>query len=344
MSLPGPSIQDAQAPFSGVPDPDSNHRPSDFILRSEDDVDFHVHRESLKFASDFFNDMFAFPHTNDDPNAMRRDGKPVLPLAESAGVLYRLLSLAYPAKSVRPYALGEADLDGIATVYLAAQKYLFLDVQGLLKEMLKQPALVDAYPHRLFVIARLCDIADLARQAALSTLKSAVCPPDLAFPEMQLITAADLQKLYQLHHSCGKAAQTITARSAEPLLVDDIVEPGYLTLNPETDEPLVWWFAGSWHSADCGARDEEVDDGRYVQRAPAQWFQHHLTRVAPALRAIPTRQTVEAEIPNIATAERAVIDNCRLCSEDARRDLASFAHQLVTEIEASNNQIFNQIF
>ncbi|KAJ7128314.1 hypothetical protein C8R44DRAFT_777779, partial [Mycena epipterygia] len=55
------------------------HRPSDFILRSSDGVDFHVHREA-----------------SDDPNELERDGKSILVLPECNAVLHKLRTRRRP--------------------------------------------------------------------------------------------------------------------------------------------------------------------------------------------------------------------------------------------------------
>jgi hypothetical protein len=75
-------IKDALAPFSGAADTLTDSNPPDFILRSSDGVDFHVHREILKFASDCFDGMFSVAGGDGDPTALLRDGKPILVLPE----------------------------------------------------------------------------------------------------------------------------------------------------------------------------------------------------------------------------------------------------------------------
>ncbi|KAF7334708.1 BTB domain-containing protein [Mycena venus] len=100
MSNESAPIRDAPAPFSGVSDPNSNGCPSDFILRSSDGVDFHVHREILKFSSDFYDDMFAIPGGDGDPNGLRRDGNPVLLMPEPEVVLLRLTSVRFRGRGI----------------------------------------------------------------------------------------------------------------------------------------------------------------------------------------------------------------------------------------------------
>ncbi|KAJ7177216.1 hypothetical protein C8R43DRAFT_827497, partial [Mycena crocata] len=140
---------------------------SDFILRSSDSVDFHVHRDMLRLLSDVFDGMFSLPATDQEP---QRDGKIVLVVPEPANVLYRLLSFAHPAPSVRQYTLTLADLDEIVAVHNAARKYQFLRGQKLLEEVLDDRALLDAQPYRLYAIAQVCGLPALARKAALFTL------------------------------------------------------------------------------------------------------------------------------------------------------------------------------
>ncbi|KAJ7910974.1 hypothetical protein B0H13DRAFT_1876156 [Mycena leptocephala] len=230
-------IQDAPAPFSGVSDPDSNSRPSDFILRSSDGVDFHVHREILKFSSDFFDDMFAIPGPGDgDPNGLRRDGKPVLLIPEPEVVLLRLLRLAYPGETVVHYALDQEDLDNFVSVYKAARKYQFFRVQRMLKEMLDKSALLDSQPHRLFVIARLCDLRELSQKAALSTLKYPLFENIPSFLEMKLLSWQDSYPLYQFHHLCGRKGGEIAVNA-----MADRPNTNEWLLNEDIDKIFVWW-------------------------------------------------------------------------------------------------------
>ncbi|KAJ7624401.1 hypothetical protein FB45DRAFT_869337 [Roridomyces roridus] len=57
------NAENAPSPFSGELGEDTQRAP-DFILRSSDRVDFHVHKEMLKFTSDFFDGMLAVSQTN----------------------------------------------------------------------------------------------------------------------------------------------------------------------------------------------------------------------------------------------------------------------------------------
>ncbi|KAJ7465971.1 hypothetical protein FB451DRAFT_1561267 [Mycena latifolia] len=328
--------QDAPAPFSGAPDPEETIPPADFILRSGDGVDLHVHRDILKFVSVFFKNMLDGAGHQTDLN---RDGKPVVMLPEPSAILYRLLCIAYPSDSLKHYSLAAQTLDGVWLVYTAANKYLFTRAEKMLKEMLETPALLDAHPHRIFAIARLCDLPDLARTAALHTLKSPVSPPGLVVPEVDLITGKALKQLYDFHHSCGIAAKKIADENIAYVDIESAGDPRwYIGNNTDTGRSLVWWENGrdGFHNDECGPCGRVENDGLNIYLAPAQWFRSHVARFIPQLRALPTRQTVEAEALKVAPEERAVIDSCPACHELADWDLASFTRQLAERIEESN--------
>jgi hypothetical protein len=325
-------IEDAPAPFSGVPDLDNHNCPPDFILRSCDGIDFHVHKDILKFASDFFNGMFAMPVGDGDPSAMRRDGKPVLVLPEPEEVLLSLLLLAYPARSLGHYTIERLGI--FVAVHEAACKYQFTSVQLVLKEMVNNldSCLIDAQPYRAFAIARLYDLPHLARKAALSALKEPLTDGVPAFPEMKHLTWEDAHTLSRFHRQCGRNAVEI----AENSLNDDsnVYHGRRLSIwNNDTHKVYVWWQYG--HSVKPG---EKFYSGR-VRLAAVQWFKDHIARLAAQLRLRPLPATAEMEARNVVPAARPILDACFVCSNAADADLASFGRQLATEIDLSNKRL-----
>ncbi|KAJ7101644.1 hypothetical protein C8R44DRAFT_641325 [Mycena epipterygia] len=332
-------IQDAPAPFSGAQDALDPHRPSDFILRSSDGVDFHVHKEILKFVSDFFDNMFSFPQAENGSDDFRRDGKTVLVLPEASDILYRLLFLAYPAHSLDQYTIGMADLDVAIAVLEAAHKYQFLSVERLMALRLESPVLLDAHPHRLFAVARLRKLPELAKKAALCTLKYPVCPAGPTFPEMALLPWEDAHKLFAFHHACATKAQEF-AQSCTALYGNFLLMTlhGHLIVGGETGT-FVWWNSMS-HAAHCGPTSGHRAAGAPLGTiGPAQWFQDHMSRLTACLRILPTGRTVEVEALCIAPAEREIIDTCPACSHCADNDLASFSRQLAARINESNRTL-----
>ncbi|KAJ7879694.1 hypothetical protein B0H13DRAFT_1630628 [Mycena leptocephala] len=347
MSKESVPVQDAPAPFSGAADPQKGSHPSDFVLRSSDGVDFHVHREILKFASDCFDGMFTIPGGDADPDDLRRDGKPVLVLPEPETVLFRLLRLAYPAYTVADYTLEHADLDNFFAVYKAAGKYQFLRVQYILEEMLDNSALMDMHPHRLFAITRLCNLLEPSRKAALATLKSPLSLETPYFPEMKLLSWEDGHTLYRFHRLCSQKAGEIV----EERLEDNPSSSASWIFNDDTNKVFTWWNYNE-HSAQC---DENCRDHypsflpnrgnvRRGEKAPVQWFKDHVARLAVQLRLCPSGAIAKREARSVAS--RLILDACHGCSLAAEFDLTCFARQLAKEIDDSNNRLgkFSHLF
>ncbi|KAJ7245602.1 hypothetical protein C8J57DRAFT_1524318 [Mycena rebaudengoi] len=307
MSKEPAPIQDAPAPFSGAADPQRGSHLSDFILRSSDGVDFHVHREILKFESDCFDGMFAMPGGNADPDDLRRDGKPVLVLPESETVLFRLLRLAYPA-------------------YTAAGKYQFLRVQYILEEMLDNSALMDIHSHRLFAITRLCNFLEPSRKAALATLKSPRSLEAPCFPEMKLLSWEDGHTCTGFTNCVAKRREKLWRSVWRTAQILRHLGSSVMTLIKE-------YYPSSLPRRGTVRRGE---------KAPVQWFKDHVARLAVQLRLCPSGAIAEREARSVAS--RLILDACSGCSLAAEVDLICFARQLAKEIDDSNNRLAEETF
>ncbi|KAJ7484942.1 hypothetical protein B0H11DRAFT_2231606 [Mycena galericulata] len=118
-------IRDGPAPFSGALDPEGNNPDSDFTIRCGDGVDLHAYNSILQFVSGR-----EFP--------------------ETCAVLYRLLFIVYPGRSLEHYSLAAQNIDGVWAVNEAANRYhLFMGVQELLETILADPVLLEGYLHRI---------------------------------------------------------------------------------------------------------------------------------------------------------------------------------------------------
>ncbi|KAJ6583054.1 hypothetical protein DFH09DRAFT_1275422 [Mycena vulgaris] len=287
-------IQDGPEPFSGTPIPTFAH-PANFILRSSDEVDFHVHKDMLRLVSGFFADMLAFPRGNIEGEQLVRDSKSVLTRPEPNAVLHGLLHLAHPPQSVMQYRLHTADFDTMVSVYDAAQ--------CLLEGIFDNPTLL--HRHRLYAISRLRDLPALARKAELGTLQYPMCPP----PLKNLLTWANHGRMNvdedrrasESYQSCGLTARDIMDDYA---VAPCIVPPSHLR-SPNTNKTLA-----------CGS----------------SW--KHLKRLRATLLIQPSHETVLVQVLNVAAVDRAIIESCPVCSATADRDLASFAPQLAKDIES----------
>ncbi|KAJ7610488.1 hypothetical protein FB45DRAFT_1121593 [Roridomyces roridus] len=272
--------------------------------------------------------MFAFPSGSSPPTELERDGNSVLVLPETEDVIYRVLILAYPARSHQLYSLSAADLDSACAVHEAAQKYQFTYAQNLLVEMLMDDTLVDAHPHRLFAIAQLQDLPSLGQKAALSTLKLPFCPPNLTFPEMGLLTADKMQKLYDFHRLCSDNASDIFRGACGPLEEHEIGVDSSLSVD-DNDFTFVWWVPHS-HDGRCGP-ESDFESGVVV---PAKWFRDLMQPVIPKVRLLPTVTNVVSEI---AAARVEPWSDCEMCSAEGRKDVERFAIR-ISRILANKNE------
>ncbi|KAJ7441395.1 hypothetical protein B0H11DRAFT_1827166 [Mycena galericulata] len=336
-------IRDAAAPFS--PSPHPHYPPADVILRSSDGVDFHVHQDVLKFSSTCFDGMFTA--VRNGTSDLSRDWKPVILLPEPHPVLRLLLTLAYPAVLVSQYSLTHANLDVFVDTYKTAGEYRFMHVQQLLDQMLDNPSLIEAHPHRLFAIGRICNVHKVVRKAALYTIRSTLHPRLAAFPEMRRLSWDEAQILPDFHHMCGVNAEKIVKGNAksprEVFPVSDADESTYLypqIQNTETTKMFVWWSLGK-HGTKCVSRGVKIESEKIswgdVRATPLSWFQEHMAIVAQKALSTPSHDLVKVEVLNITPATRKIIDSCRICSLYADSDLANFAGHLAMDIEDANN-------
>ncbi|KAJ6592137.1 hypothetical protein DFH09DRAFT_906703 [Mycena vulgaris] len=299
--------------------------PFDFILRSRDGTDFHVHKEVLKSTSDVFADMFALPMGTCE---LSRDGIPVVVLPEPHTVLLRVLRLVYSGGSVGQHTLATAsDLDGIVAIHEAAHKYHFLEVQRLVNKMLASPALIDAHAHRLFGIARLRGLPDIARAAALATLKSSLRTGAPSFPEMSLLTWVDAHMLDNFHRLCSMKAESIVR---EELLPSHRHLPMTLQLTG-----LAVWFEQGVHTFPCGGV-ALIPPNVYT---PTEWFRNHIGRISVHLHLVPSHHQAPFELLQIPPGDRKILDACSACSRRADDHLALWARKLVTLIQESNESL-----
>ncbi|KAJ7149728.1 hypothetical protein C8R46DRAFT_523719 [Mycena filopes] len=344
MSLdPASRPQDAAVPFSGASD-DDTHAP-DFIVRSSDGVDFHLHRDILKFASACFDSMLASPPSEDD---LERDGKPVVVVPEAEAVLYRLFSLAYPPQSLKHFTVGADNLDGLVAVRSAAHKYQFPRVLNLLADMLDNASLIDAAPHRLFALGRLWSLPSVARKAALSTLKHPLHPTP-AFPEMHQLTWADGHALSEFHHSCRAEANRRLSDNRGPGR-DYYRSYGERTVavgshgNWFAFPEFVWWSTDP-HGTDCTKADlPDLFIDSQTTRMPMSWFSSHLARIQACVQQVPGHNTILTGVATVSPPEQKIIDACPRCAEHAKKDLAEFAVLLARGLETFNTALAEKMF
>ncbi|EIW58593.1 uncharacterized protein TRAVEDRAFT_84257, partial [Trametes versicolor FP-101664 SS1] len=144
---------------------------ADLILRSSDNVDFHVHRIILTLASSVFAGMFTIPQPP-DANSER----PIVDVSEDSKTINALLRICYPEPDPEL-----PSLDLIHRVLGAALKYEMGAAIVLVKNAMFQPRFTGLRPLQVFVVAcrlRLEDEAAIAAQNAvdLDSVNGRLCP------------------------------------------------------------------------------------------------------------------------------------------------------------------------
>ncbi|KAH9852627.1 hypothetical protein C2E23DRAFT_711728, partial [Lenzites betulinus] len=136
---------------------------ADFVLRSDDKVDFHVWRAILREASPIFLDMFSLsqPHAGGQPPTYM--DVPIVHMTESTGTLESLLRYCYPVPDPE-----FASIDDLKPVLEAARKYQMDYAMRMLAQRLL--VLAEAAPLQAYAVALQFDLDNIAQAAAKLTL------------------------------------------------------------------------------------------------------------------------------------------------------------------------------
>jgi hypothetical protein len=135
------------------------------VVRSSDQVNFHVHKPVLAMSSPFFKDLLSLPQPSDGELV---NGLPVIALPEDAGLLNSLISLLYPITPVIPDSYQK-----VFALLAVCQKYEMEEVQFNIRLAVKHgrfPAPVTAEGFRAYAIASDLGLVPEAEDAARLTL------------------------------------------------------------------------------------------------------------------------------------------------------------------------------
>ena len=147
------STMDNTGSASVPPHPFFNTDNADIILRSQNGVQFHVHKVILAFASPYFNRKFFLPS---------KDGQILLlDVPESGQIWESLLRLCYPVD-----APSFQNIDTMADLVAAAIKYEFPHAIKLLRKELR--SYIPSNALDVFAVTYRVDLLEEAREAARS--------------------------------------------------------------------------------------------------------------------------------------------------------------------------------
>jgi hypothetical protein len=253
LQLSGVQPRNFGAPFE--------RRDADLIIRSCDQVDFHVHKAILGVASVAFEDMFTAPGQGRNDSAVN--------LAEDSKTLHRLLTAIYPVDLSIPETFEE-----YLSLIASCQKYQMDSTAAYIRSLLKEhrpPLFTALYSFRAYGIASRYHLKEEALLAARLTLERRMdfqtCAEDLHY-----ISGVDLFRLWQYRTKCTTVAKDCINQM----------------IGNEDDAPSA--------SACCSGL---VNVGKYdtkeLQSVPRWWHRHFLHRATnqPSPKTITDRRAFE---------------------------------------------------
>ncbi|KAF8267381.1 hypothetical protein EI94DRAFT_1801721 [Lactarius quietus] len=186
--------------------PPFDHADADIILRSSDQVDFHVFKDILSLSSPFFKSMFSLPQPD---VGVAEKQNPVIDLTEHSSTIATLLTFIYPVVSVPPEP---GSLGDMIDAFVAAKKYDMDVVSQRLNQTFAESAAVQDDPVVAFCVAYSHQLGDAARIAAKASLKRRMNLDNIG-DQLQYINGPAFHQLYKFHRACSAAAaQTISGK------------------------------------------------------------------------------------------------------------------------------------
>ncbi|KAI9440639.1 hypothetical protein H4582DRAFT_1938315 [Lactarius indigo] len=191
------STEPSSTPF-GPPFDDAD---ADTILRSSDQVDFHVYRVMLSKSSPFFKSMFSLPQS-DTSVTEKPDRPPVINLTENSRTIAILLAFVYPVVSVVTEPMS---LDDMTNAFAAATKYDMTAVSQRLTQRFTVSKSVQDSPVEAFCAAYSCEWREAARIGAKASLKHRL-NLDTIGNKLQHTNGPGLHQLWKFHRACSATA------------------------------------------------------------------------------------------------------------------------------------------
>ncbi|KAI0794270.1 hypothetical protein C8Q74DRAFT_566264 [Fomes fomentarius] len=318
----------ASAPF--------NRASADFILRSSDQVDFHVWKFLLAEVSEFFGDLFivgqpdeeaaagngALPAVNRVCTAPSKAGTPqlskhVLDVPQDSTVLERLLLTFYPPPNIK-----FSSLDEMKPVIAAADFYRMGAVLDALKNELLAKYVADE-PLRVYIIATRYGWDDVRTAAIRAFLTTHGDVADAHIHDLDDLNASAYHKILSYRRQ-------------------------YLAKLKDALRGLGWLHDGGWTffcctSSGClrtSAGQTYTLFGSSSPRQPAVWFWSHY-RVVERLLDWPSGKALED--PGVCEPALKEAVRCVGCRENVHEHLRMFMSQLGIRVETVFDEVSQTI-
>lgn len=291
---------------------------NNFVLRSSDGLEFDTSRAVLIAASPVFRDMSSFV----PPGGILRptletpdEDTDVVTLSEHSSIVEMLLSICH-LKTFDSFS--PTNLDKLVDLHKAVDKYQMdtekMDFGSVLRRF------IDTQPYRVYAIACIWGMEDIARAAALASLKHRVFSfkEDIYIPELIVLPAAQLHLLCEFRYrylvlARAEILQTISWESDGDYWGEGMGQAGEMGVQPV-------WTIREGHAPGCGPTPYHNVPNDITVVYCADWANMHLRRVADALAISNGLDTgrdpidiIQSTLCFLETAELLAISNCTLC-------------------------------
>ncbi|KAH9910973.1 uncharacterized protein BXZ73DRAFT_108336 [Epithele typhae] len=176
-----PTPRKAEAPF--------NREDADFIIRTSDKVDFYVHRLIISLGSGLFEGMLALPQPQGTDLK-----QPFVDVVEDSNTMDAFLRFLYP---VQDPAISTFKL--LRSVIEAGRKYDAPQILAEMQKVLAHKQFFSGDPVRVFAIACLFNMEELAQDAAIEAVVTGRVLIGHKCEDLDDIPAASYHRLLQLN-------------------------------------------------------------------------------------------------------------------------------------------------
>ena len=201
---------------------------ADTILRSSDQIDFHVYRVVLSKSSSFFKSMVSLPQ----PDASSSEKQnPVIDLTENSRTIAVLLTYIYPlATELEPISL-----DDMIYALSAAKKYEMAAASQRLNEKFAVSKVVQDSPIEAFCAMYSHKLGEAARVAAKVSLKHRMNLDSIG-ENLRYTNGPALYQLWKFHRACSAtAAEAVSGTHLTWITSIDRIWPDFMRDNCPRD-------------------------------------------------------------------------------------------------------------
>ncbi|KAM6496650.1 hypothetical protein JOM56_007123 [Amanita muscaria] len=177
---------------------------ADLILRSSDHVEFYVLGAFLRYVSPTFRTMFALNTGQAVDDNEKKDGYPVVCVAEDSSTLRLLLDSIYPTAEERPLY----DVGLFWKAAKASQKYCMKIIEDKLRKRVFASDLMKCYSLRMYAVATDLGWDDVAIAAARQTLQTPL-ESLLYVDELESISGAGFYRFLEYRFRCSKSSNPL---------------------------------------------------------------------------------------------------------------------------------------